>query len=264
MDCVNTIPKQARDTDFSRVMPWYLDDQAKNLRQTILLSSFDAPEFRSLFQGLRNVAGKIKITVAYAAEDATMASVIPGIRQTFQKFECANAQGEADARFSAFTTKLLPHLERSAVSATHTMIVIPSYFDFVRVEDYFRKQENTSYVTLSEYSSNKEVSRARQGFFSGKKALLLVTERFHFYRRYTIRGARTVVFYGLPDHANYYPELINATLSQRGEDEEIPDPAEIAVQVLYNKYDLLRLERVVGTKQARLMVTEARPMWRFT
>ncbi|WFD42371.1 rRNA-binding ribosome biosynthesis protein utp25 [Malassezia psittaci] len=264
MDCINTIPKQAHDTDFSRVMPWYLDDQAKNLRQTVLLSSFDAPEFRSLFQGLRNVAGKIRTTRTYAAEDATMASVIPGVRQTFQKFECANAQGEADARFSAFTTKLLPHLERSAVSATHTMIVIPSYFDFVRIEDYFRKQENNSYATLSEYSSNKEVSRARQGFFSGKKALLLVTERFHFYRRYTIRGARTVIFYGLPDHANYYPELINATLSQRAEDEEILDPAEISVQVLYNKYDLLRLERVVGTKQARLMVTEARPTWRFT
>ncbi|KAI3626055.1 hypothetical protein CBS9595_001416 [Malassezia furfur] len=264
LERLNAIPKQAHDTDFSRVKPWYLDDQAKNLRQSILLSSFDAPEFRTLFHHLQNVAGRVRTVAAVTAEDATIASVVPGVRQTFQRFECANAQGEADARFHLFVQKTLPHLERSAVSATHTMIVIPSYFDFVRVEDHFRKAGTLTYATLSEYSSNKDVSRARQSFFAGKKSFLLVTERFHFYRRYMLRGARTIVFYAPPEHASYYPELINAALSQRSDDDEVPDPSEIGVQVLYCKYDLLRLERLVGSAQARRMVTDARASWRFT
>lgn len=264
LDHLNKIPKQAHDTDFSRVKPWYLDEQAACLRQTILLSAFDAPEFRALFRSLRNVAGRLRTTTAYTPEEAAMASVVPGIRQTFHKFECANAQGDADARLAAFLSKLLPHLERSAVSATHTMIVVPSYFDFVRLEDYFRKANTFSYTTLSEYSSNKEVSRARQAFFSGKVGMLLVTERFHFYRRYLVRGARTIVFYAPPEHATYYPEMVNAALSRRNEEEEVPDAAEIAVHTLYSKYDLLRLERLAGTTQARRMVTDARTSWRFT
>lgn len=264
LERLNAIPKQAHDTDFSRVKPWYLDDQAACLRQSIFLSSFDAPEFRSIFHHLRNVAGRVRTTTTYATDDAAIASVVPGIRQTFHKFECTNAQSDADARLAAFLSKLLPHLQRSAVSATHTMLVIPSYFDFVRVEDHFRKAGTFSYTTLTEYSSNKDVSRARQAFFSGKKGLLLVTERFHFYRRYLIRGARTVVFYAPPEHASYYPELVNAALSQRNDEEDVPDAAEIAVHVLYSKYDLLRLERVVGTSQARRMVVDARTSWRFT
>jgi len=34
------------------------------------------------------------------------------------------------------------------------------------------------------YSSNQDISRARQTFFAGNKSFLLVSERFHFFRRY--------------------------------------------------------------------------------
>jgi len=34
------------------------------------------------------------------------------------------------------------------------------------------------------YSSNQDISRARQAFFAGNKSFLLVSERFHFFRRY--------------------------------------------------------------------------------
>lgn len=39
-------------------------------------------------------------------------------------------------------------------------------------------------LTTCRYSTNQDISRARETFFSGKKAFLLVSERFHFYRRY--------------------------------------------------------------------------------
>lgn len=66
---------------------------------------------------------------------------------------------------------------------SNTIVVIPSYFDFVRVVNYLRKAELVTFAAISEYSSNQEISRARTSFFKGKKAFLLVTERFHFYRR---------------------------------------------------------------------------------
>ena len=39
-------------------------------------------------------------------------------------------------------------------------------------------------LKLHRDSDNRDISRARQAFFSGDKAMLLVTERFHFFRRY--------------------------------------------------------------------------------
>lgn len=35
------------------------------------------------------------------------------------------------------------------------------------------------------YSTNQDISRARQAFFKGTKSFLLVSERFHFYKRFT-------------------------------------------------------------------------------
>jgi len=63
------------------------------------------------------------------------------------------------------------------------MIFVPSYFDFVRVRKHLKALE-LSFAVLSEYSSNQDISRARQSFFAGDKAFLVMTERFHFFRRY--------------------------------------------------------------------------------
>ena len=161
--------------------------------------------------------------------------------------------------------RILSLLKKSAVSASHTMIIVPSYFDFVRLEDDFRRMDPPmSYTTLTEYSTGRDISRAREAFFSGKKSVLLLTERFHFYRRYLIRGAITVVFYAPPEHAVYYPEFIRAPLSVRDASSAAPtDPADLQVWTLFCKYDLLRLERVVGASQARKMLTGTDTSYRF-
>ena len=263
--CVNQIPKEAHDTDFSRVRPWYLDGHASLLRQTILFSAFDAPEFRQLFHSLRNVGGKVRTTALGPDDVPSMSLVPPGVRQTFFRFECSNPQSEGDQRLTAFKERILSLLKKSAVSASHTMIIVPSYFDFVRLEDDFRRMDPpVSYTTLTEYSTGRDISRAREAFFSGKKSVLLLTERFHFYRRYLIRGAITVVFYAPPEHAVYYPEFIRAPLSVRDASSAAPtDPADLQVWTLFCKYDLLRLERVLGASQARKMLTGTDTSYRF-
>lgn len=283
---LNKIPKESHDTDFSRVKQWYLDGKAANFRQSILLSAYDAPEMRSVFShNLQNFSGKARTLQDNLAKRGIMGDVREGIRQSFVRFDCANLQAEHDLRFLYFTKKTIPNLLKSAMSASKTLIFVPSYFDFVRLEDHMRR-EQLSFASISEYSSGKDIARARQSFLSGKRNFLLMTERFHFYRRYVIRGAQTVVFYALPEHKDYFVEVLSFPFARTtslmealntkyaveapfkpatdGQEKRMElDPSDVSVVALYSRYDLLRLQRIVGVDLARRMVEEDRGIWRF-
>ncbi|KAJ3969019.1 digestive organ expansion factor [Lentinula raphanica] len=240
LDHLNKIPKESHDTDFSRTKPWYLDGHSEYLRQSILLSAYETPETRQLYNArLKNVAGKIRTEKRWSPVE-----VPEGVDQNFVRFECSNPKDEADKRFNYFTTQLLPTILKSAVQSSNTVIFVPSYFDFVRVHNHFRKL-TVSFTVLSEYSSNQEISRARQAFFSGQKSFLIVTERFHFYKRYKIRGIRNIVFYGPPDHPEFYQEYLSYPFSDDG-----IDSSDVTCRMLYSKYDWFRLERIAGTEEA--------------
>ncbi|KAJ3773022.1 digestive organ expansion factor [Lentinula raphanica] len=240
LDHLNKIPKESHDTDFSRTKPWYLDGHSEYLRQSILLSAYETPETRQLYNArLKNVAGKIRTEKRWSPIE-----VPEGVDQNFVRFECSNPKDEADKRFNYFTTQLLPAILKSAVQSSNTVIFVPSYFDFVRVHNHFRKL-TVSFTVLSEYSSNQEISRARQAFFSGQKSFLIVTERFHFYKRYKIRGIRNIVFYGPPDHPEFYQEYLSYPFLDDG-----IDSSDVTCRMLYSKYDWFRLERIAGTEEA--------------
>lgn len=83
-------------------------------------------------------------------------------------------------RFQFFLEKVLPQYRDSAMS--HTLIYIPSYFDYIRLRNYMKKEE-INFASICEYSSKSEVSRARHFFQKGDKHFVLFTERFHFYKR---------------------------------------------------------------------------------
>lgn len=296
LEHLNRIPKESHDTDFSRIRQWYLDGKAAYFRQSILLSSYDAPEMRSVFShNLKNLAGKARTLQDFQHGSGVMSRVREGIRQSFVRFDCANLQAEHELRFQYFTKKTLPNLLKSAMSASKTLIFVPSYFDFVRLEDHMR-QEQLSFASISEYSSGRDIARARQQFLSGKRSFLLVTERFHFYRRYVIRGAQTIAFYALPEHSDYFVEALSFPFARttslvealdlqatypgaggksmtfgNGEEEEQEqeqetelDPSDVSVVALFSRYDLLRLQRIVGADVARKMIEEERSTWRFS
>ncbi|TKY90979.1 hypothetical protein EX895_000978 [Sporisorium graminicola] len=280
LERLNRIPRQSRDTDFSRVKQFYLDNRAPMFRQTVLLSAYDFPALRSLYNHtLNNVAGKIRTVTSTEENEAEMSRVVSGVRHTFTRFEAANPHSEPDLRFAHFTSKTLAQLSKSAVSSSHTLIVVPSYFDFVRLDDFLRsanekrksgESANLSYTSISEYSTPKDIRRAREAFFSGKKRFLLLTERAHFYRRFKLRGVKTVVFYQVPQNARFFSEVLEFPFITKGElagggadDEEEVDANEVASYVVYSRYDLIQLEKVVGTKQAKEMVVADKATWKF-
>lgn len=85
-----------------------------------------------------------------------------------------------------------------------------------------------------------------------------MTERFHFYRRYRIRGAKTIVWYQPPEHSQFYSEILETPFlpAQGKEKEAAPerqgevdvDEGDISAVTLYSRYDKLRMERVIGSR----------------
>ena len=57
---------------------------------------------------------------------------------------------ELEIRFKFFVDTTLPALLKSAVSSSNTLIVVPSYFDFVRVTNHMRKMDKVSFAAISE------------------------------------------------------------------------------------------------------------------
>uniref|UniRef100_A0A0W0EWX1 U3 small nucleolar RNA-associated protein 25 n=1 Tax=Moniliophthora roreri TaxID=221103 RepID=A0A0W0EWX1_MONRR len=216
-------------------------DRMEYLRQSILLSAYETPETRALFNNnLKNVAGRIRLEKRWLPIE-----VPEGVEQNFVQFDCVSPKDEAEKRFNYFTTQVLPAVFKSAVQSANTAIFVPSYFDFIRVHNHFRSLTGVSFAVLSEYSTNQDISRARQAFFSGQKSFLLMTERFHFYKRYKIRGIRNLIFYGPPDHPQFYSELLSFPFL-----DDSVDSSDVTCRVLYSKYDWFRLERITGTEAA--------------
>ncbi|KAK7692514.1 hypothetical protein QCA50_004142 [Cerrena zonata] len=242
---LNQMPKESHDVDFSRIKPWYLDGHAAYLRQSILLTSYETPETRSLFNhNLKNVAGKIRTERRW-----NPVAIPEGVHPDFEQFDCVSPKDEPDKRFHYFTTQMLPTVLKSAVQSVNTVIFVPSSFDFIRVHNYFRKNIGAPFAVLSEYSTNQDISRARQTFFTGKKSFLLVSERFHFFRRYKLRGVRNIIFYGAPDHPQFYTEFLSYPFLDDG-----VESSDVTCRVLYSKYDVMRMERIVGSENVGRLI----------
>lgn len=61
-------------------------------------------------------------------------------------------------------------------------------------------------MTERRYAEQADISSARTEFFHGRIKLMLFTERFHFYRRFRMRGIHHIVFYAPPVRADFYAE----------------------------------------------------------
>lgn len=90
-----------------------------------------------------------------------------------------------DARFKHFVKRILPRLRENPQPGA--LVFVRSYFDFVRVRNLLTS-EDVSFAVVSEYTPPKDAARARSIFADGRKRVLLVTERAHFYFRRRVRG----------------------------------------------------------------------------
>ncbi|KUI59627.1 U3 small nucleolar RNA-associated protein 25 [Cytospora mali] len=253
---LNLQPKDDHGCDYSRVRNWYLEDQSKYFRQTVVFSQFNTPELSKLFRlHCRNWAGKVRIEPEHTG---VIQEIGVKAKQTFSRFDAPSVEAEPEARFNYFTKAIVPSLAKRSKDSVGTLIFIPSYLDFVRVRNYFATNtavESLTFGTISEYASIPEASRARSHFFAGRHKVLLYTERAHHFRRYILKGVVRVIMYGLPDNPTFYKEIVGGNLARAEQDLEI-DIGQGSVRVMFSKYDVLRLERIVGTQRVGKMIRE--------
>ena len=58
---------------------------------------------------------------------------------------------KADHSTRSFVLQMLPSVMKSAVQSANTVVFVPSSFDFIRVQNHFRKNSGPSFAVLSEY-----------------------------------------------------------------------------------------------------------------
>ena len=268
MSHLNLQPRAAHGCDFSRVRNWYLDGRAKYLRQTIVLSAFISPEINALFNtSMTNIAGKVKYQPTF---DGSMLTTGFPIKQSFSRFNSPNLSSDPDARFKFFTSTIVPWILRSPKppdGALGIAIFIPSYFDFVRLRNYFSTSPTVSSIpfgSLSENSTPAEpaVRRTRSHFLFGKHSVLLYSGRAHHFYRYLIKGVKSVVIYQIPDNPLFYKEAVAGYLGASIDAGRISGE-EGKARVLFSKWDALRLERVVGSERLRSMLTSGGDTFEF-
>jgi len=253
---LNLQPKEPHGCDFSRVRSWYLDNNAKYFRQTIAFASFNTPELNTMFfNQSKNWIGKVKINDNY---QGAIQELGLKVKQTFSRLESLSFSSDPDARFNYFTSAIVPTLTRRSKDSTGTVIFIPSYLDFVRVRNYFSASPTTSslsFGSISEYTSVRDVARARSHFFNERHKVLLYTERAHHFRRYQLRGVRKVIMYGLPDNPIFYKEIVGGYLGRSVQQGKLT-AREGTARAIFSKWDVLKLERIVGTERVGKMIRE--------
>lgn len=235
----NLLPVKVDHADFSRAQHWYLEGWGKHKRQTLLFSSFLFPELRALAnRRCFNLWGQLTVARPYKGSITRVVAQTP---QSFHRFKVTSAAAASDERFTFFLESVLA--EYSVEEWMSVLIFVPSYFDFVRLRNYFHR-EQLSFTQMCEYTTKGNVSRARNWLYHGERKYALYTERFHYHFRPRLRGIRHVIFYGLPNFAEFYPELLNS----------IAVEPTTTCTVLYSALDALSLERVVGSQRAEQML----------
>jgi len=267
---LNVTPLSPQHTDFSRVREGDLAGMLRFNRQTAIFSSYADTEISSLVKkNCYNALGG-QVVIRASQYRGSLSRVISTIRQSFfalsmdvQSISSSQTVATADdVRIEAFKSLVLPLLkprgkgEEKIAQQPHILIFIPSYFDYVRLRNLL-DAEDVEFSTCSEYSDDKDIATSRKSFRRGDSAALLVTERFHFFRRVRFFGVKHVVFYGPPRVANSYPEILN-WVEEKSSDGVEGKGGELETAntslLLYSKFDSLQLERVCGSEKASQML----------
>jgi U3 small nucleolar RNA-associated protein 25 len=254
---LNLLPKESHGCDFSRVRHWYLDGESKHIRQTIVTTDFITPDIHSIYtKSMLNFAGKSRFTPVYRGAMLDVpASVGVTATQTFIRLNAPTPSSDADVRFLHFTSSILPSLLKSKLGKG-TLIFVSSYLEFVRLRNHLSTSPTTaslSFGAISEYTPVRDVARTRSHFRTGRHSVLLYSERAHHFRRYKLKGVERVIFYSLPENPIFWSEVAESLMPDFA---QRTDRSRGSVRALFSRWDVLKLERIVGTSRVRKMVNE--------
>ena len=269
LSLLNRVPKSPHGCDFSRVRNWCLDGHARFARQSIFLSDICLPEINNVYsRSCVNFAGKLRCNPPASSLPGVLGRITRQQQQIFHRVGCDSPAQMDEAKIEYFTTKLASSFRAGSAHGPgkHLLIVVPTYMELVLLRGALLALD-IQLVAMSEYTSGPRIARARSMFKQGRVDVCIVTERFHFYRRLVLQGARHVVFYALPDRPHFYKEFVEMidpdAVSKEGRPGAVDAAQDGECTILYTKFELFRLERVVGAARARTMLSSERSLHLF-
>lgn len=259
IDHLHLQPQSLSNVNLQRVRPWCLNGLCRFYRQTIVLSSHELPEIRSLFfNKCFNYSGKVSISNPVLQGD--ISNVFVTTPQIFHLVDTTSLDAVFDTRFRYFVKEILPRYRKP--SFAHCMIYVPSYFDYVRLRNYL-KAESISFAQICEYTKKEKVARARDMFYHSGVHFLLYSERYHFYQRTRIKGIRHLIMYQPPMWPQLYSEMVNMMNESNQNSADGLDDS-MSITVLYTKYDLIQLNSILGTQSAVELQNSNKTIHSFT
>ena len=202
----------------------------------MLVSGVPCPEINAVWnRNCTNYTGKVRALGA-GAEAGAMASIVCDTSLVWHRVTADSLAQSLEARFQYFTERVMPHFKKD--SMYHTCVFVPSYFDYVKVRNWF-KASDLDYAEISEYTKEKKIAQARDMFYHNEKHFLLYTERSHFYSRRKIKGIRHLIFYQPPTFGWMFSELCNL-LQKSFQNPRGGSESNMSITIIYSKYDIQR------------------------
>ena len=227
-------------SDLRRVYAWALEGKSGRHRQTIVSTEVGNAAMLSAFRTL-SVNNSGKLLLQRRADPGVLSRILVPVRQHFIRFDPTSLATVDDDRFAFFTKQMYEtKINAMAERDVRVIIFVPAYFDFVRVRNYLHRDYRESYVAISEYTSLKQQRKALGQFSDLERPVLLVTERFYFFKRYFVKMAEALIFYAPPMFPEYYASLTNRLVAT--------SPNALTM-TLFCRYDTHELNRLVGTSR---------------
>ncbi|CAL8069499.1 unnamed protein product [Calicophoron daubneyi] len=124
------------------------------------------------------------------------------------------------ARMNTFKQRVLPRLRRGLDQ--RVLIYVPDFYDLEELRALLRL-ESLDFCCVHEYTEDTEAERYRTLFADGRIRILILSERYYFFRRRKVRGAQNFIFFGPPTFPWFVKELIDThhVSTETGEDTPI-------------------------------------------
>lgn len=240
-------------SDLRRIYSWALENEINSHRQTIISSDICSASLLSTFRAMPNSWGKIRL--CNKQEEGLLTLVKVAVQQHFMRYTPQSLATSDEERLEYFTkhifaSRLNPLAERDV----RIIIYVPSYFDFVRLRSFLYREYRDTFAAISEYSSLKQQRKALGQFSDLERPVLLVTERFYYFKRYFVSMSEVVVFYSPPLIPSFYLSFVNRLVA------ESPNVFSLCV---FCRYDIHELVRIVGTQKAQQLLQRESSVYSF-
>lgn len=164
MKCLNQKPtKLTQLNDISRISEFYTAEGVKPhsmlaplCRQLIMVAKFTGIDLQCLIGSQSfNRTGSVEMMPLEPCRAKALTKEL-GLQMTLKRVPKVETIADCDeARFALFTKSLWKGIyDVPADQAGYTVVLVPSYFDYIRLKNFF-KRKNAQVAMISEYTDRK-------------------------------------------------------------------------------------------------------------